>query len=81
MAPWVCPRVPEPLADTITVTDRATGATVATETVGQGELASIPVPPGTYTVRAAPVGNLRPTIAQRTGDDPGRDDGPPGLLR
>jgi hypothetical protein len=64
--PWVCPRVPEPLADTITIIDTATGATVATETVGQGELASIPVAPGTYTVRATPPGNLRPTIAQRT---------------
>jgi len=71
MAPWVCPRVPEPLADTITVTDRATGATVATETVGQGELASIPLASGTYTVRATPAGSLRATISQRTVTIPG----------
>jgi len=64
--PWVCPRVPEPLADTITVTDPATGATVASETVGQGELARIPLASGTYTVRATPAGSLRATIGQRT---------------
>jgi hypothetical protein len=63
--------VPEPLADTITVTDPTTGATVASETVGQGELASIPLASGTYTVRATPAGSLRATISQRTVTIPG----------
>jgi hypothetical protein len=39
-----------PGAGTITVSDPATGAIVATDTVATGQLAKIPLPPGTYTV-------------------------------
>jgi hypothetical protein len=47
---WVCPRVFPPGAGTITVIDPATGATVASATVAQGQLATIPLAPGTYTI-------------------------------
>jgi hypothetical protein len=67
--PWTCPRVPEPQADTITVINPATSATVASETVGQGQLATIVLAPGTYTVEATPatpVSNLGPTSTGQT---------------
>jgi hypothetical protein len=40
-----------PGAGTITVTNPATGVTVATQGVARGHLARIPLPSGTYTVR------------------------------
>jgi hypothetical protein len=67
--PWICPRVPEPLADTVTVIDPASGMTMGSATVGQGQLAVIPLPPGTYTIRAAPatpVNNLAPRTSDQT---------------
>jgi hypothetical protein len=39
-----------PSAGTITVTDPASGAIVASATVANGELAKIPLPPGAYTI-------------------------------
>jgi hypothetical protein len=39
-----------PEAGTITVTNPQTAAIVATETVADGQLATIPLPPGTYTI-------------------------------
>jgi hypothetical protein len=39
-----------PGAGTITVTDPASGAIVASATVANGKLAKIPLPPGTYTI-------------------------------
>jgi hypothetical protein len=35
---------------TITITDPATGADIATSTVADGQLATFPLPPGTYTI-------------------------------
>lgn len=42
------PGVPGP--GTITITDPATGAVIATSTVVAGQLATFPLPPGTYTI-------------------------------
>jgi hypothetical protein len=39
-----------PGAGTITVTNPATGAIGATQTVTNGQLAKIPLPPGRYTI-------------------------------
>jgi hypothetical protein len=39
-----------PGAGTVTVTNAMTGATVAVRTVARGQLATIPLPPGAYTV-------------------------------
>jgi hypothetical protein len=67
--PWICPRVPEPEADTVTVIDPATRMEVASATVGQGQLAVIPLAPGTYEVQAAPaspVSNLARTTSDQT---------------
>jgi hypothetical protein len=67
--PWICPRVPEPEADTITVIEPTTGMTVGSATVGEGQLAVIPLAPGTYEVQAAPatpVSNLGPPTTDKT---------------
>jgi hypothetical protein len=39
-----------PTAGTIIVSDPTTGAVIATQTVGSGRLAKIPLPAGTYTL-------------------------------
>src|SRR4029077_8717898 len=41
----------EPGAGTITVTNPITGATVASQVVKRGHLATIPLAPGTYTIQ------------------------------
>ena len=67
--PWTCPVVVKPWADTITVINPATEATVASETVGPDQLATIVLAPGTYTVEATPatpVSNLGPTSMEQT---------------
>lgn len=51
-----CPTSGTPEAGTITVSDPATGATVAMQTVARGQLATIPLPPGNYTIVGALVG-------------------------
>lgn len=43
-------RVGVPSPGTITISDPATGATVARVTVARGHLATIPLPPGTYAI-------------------------------
>jgi hypothetical protein len=48
--PWMCPRVPAPSAGTISVINPATGATVASADVVRGQLATIALTPGTYTI-------------------------------
>jgi hypothetical protein len=45
-----------PGAGTITVTDPSTGAVVATQAVAAGQLADIPLAPGTYAVSGSPGG-------------------------
>jgi len=67
--PWMCPVVVKPWADTIAVINPATSATVASETVGPGQLATIALAPGTCTVEATPatpVSNLGPTSMEQT---------------
>jgi len=67
--PWICPVPPYLEADTVTVINPATEATVASETVGPDQLATIVLAPGTYTVEAtpaAPVSNLGPTSMEQT---------------
>jgi len=49
--PRCMPRPGEPGAGTITVRDRANGAIVASQTVTRGHLATIPLPPGTYSIQ------------------------------
>jgi hypothetical protein len=45
------PHPGEPRAGTITVTDAANGAIVASQAVSRGQLATIPLAPGKYTIR------------------------------
>lgn len=45
-----CPTEGIPTAGTIVVTNPSTGAIIATQTVGERQLAKIPLPPGTYTI-------------------------------
>jgi hypothetical protein len=49
MYPGPC-RQGTPGAGTITVVDPASGATVASVTIANGQLATIPLAPGTYTI-------------------------------
>jgi hypothetical protein len=56
-------------ADTIAVINPATGATLASETVVQDQLATIALAPGTYTVKATPAtppSNVAPTSFTQT---------------
>jgi hypothetical protein len=58
--PWMCP---------VVVINPATSATVASETVGPGQLATIALAPGTCTVEATPatpMSNLGPTNVEQT---------------
>jgi hypothetical protein len=67
--PWICPVPPYLEADTVTVINPATGVTVASQTVGPHQLATIVLAPGTYTVQATPgtpVSNLGPTSIEQT---------------
>lgn len=65
--PWVCPRVPAPSAGTISVVNPATGATVVNADVVQGQLATIPLAPGTYTIEGTDSDAHSNGIAMRAG--------------
>jgi hypothetical protein len=49
-APRCAHRAGMPSAGTITVSGRPGGGVVATQAVGDGRLAKIPLPPGSYTI-------------------------------
>ena len=63
--PWMCPRVPAPSAGTISVVN-PTGATVASADVVQGQLATIPLAPGTYTIDGTDLDAHQNGIAMKT---------------
>jgi hypothetical protein len=50
---------------TITVREAATGSVVTTQSVARGQLATIPLPPGTYTIQGT-FGNA--TINEQPGE-------------
>jgi hypothetical protein len=71
-----CSRVGTPSPGTITVTDATTGATVATQAVASGGLATFPLPPGNYviagtfgnaTVNGAPITTAPQTVTVSSG--------------
>lgn len=47
------PRAGVPSPGSLTVTDTATGTVVATRTLARGELATFPLPPGTYAIHGS----------------------------
>lgn len=49
-APTCVARAGVPGAGTITITDPATGTVIATSNVADGQFATFPLPPGTYTI-------------------------------